>query len=214
MRFLNKFQFALVGFFLTISLSMQGFAEVDRSAVDRVKEWSKRDDDRSLAELRFATPLEFCAALNEIRRELGDSSALRALTYDQDVVLDRKGFAGYKCPRNLREIALWRQTSKNTDGVRTDFSGARETPVVATQPVEAYHPFDSAPSCLFCRMHEDGGDAYKPTTNYPSARTDSDWDWDYQPANRQWVCRGIQTGRYASPDRCAMDLKDDNRWPG
>ena len=88
------------------------------------------------------------------------------------------------------------------------------TPVVATQPVQAYDPSKNAPSCLFCRMHENNGDAYKPTTNYPSVRTDTDWDWDYQPANRQWVCRGIQTGRYASPDRCAMDLKDDNRWPG
>jgi len=42
----------------------------------------------------------------------------------------------------------------------------------------------------------------------------ADWDWDYQPGNGQWVCKGIQTERYASPDGCAMNLKDDNRWPG
>jgi len=56
--------------------------------------------------------------------------------------------------------------------------------------------------------------APSPSYKSPSSATDWDWDWDYQPANGQWVCRGIQTGRYASPDRCAMDLKDDNRWPG
>ena len=44
--------------------------------------------------------------------------------------------------------------------------------------------------------------------------TDYDWDWDYQPANGQWVCRGIQTGRYAELENCAYDLKDDDRWPG
>ena len=102
---------------------------------------------------------------------------------------------------------------------RTNYEGLFQgcylpAPVVATQPVEAYNPFDSAPSCLFCRMHEDGNDAYKPTTGYPSARTDSDWDWDYQPTNRQWVCRGIQTGQYAPASNCAYDVKDDNRWPG
>lgn len=44
--------------------------------------------------------------------------------------------------------------------------------------------------------------------------TDYDWDWDYQPANGQWVCRGIQTGQYAALSNCAYDIKDDNRWPG
>ena len=42
---------------------------------------------------------------------------------------------------------------------------------------------------------------------------DYDWDWDYQPGNRQWVCRGIQTGRYAELSKCAGDAKDDDRWP-
>ena len=49
-------------------------------------------------------------------------------------------------------------------------------------------------------------------TNNMSAQ-DSDWDWDYQPGNRQWVCRGIQTGRYAELSKCVWDAKDDDRWP-
>ena len=102
---------------------------------------------------------------------------------------------------------------------RVDYEGLFQgcylpTPVVATQPVEAYNPFDSAPSCLFCRLQENNGDGYRPTTSYPSARTDSDWDWDYQPGNGQWVCRGIQTGQYAALSNCAYDIKDDNRWLG
>ena len=102
---------------------------------------------------------------------------------------------------------------------RVDYEGLFQgcylpNPVATTQPVQAYDPSKNAPSCLYCRLHENDGDAYKPTTGYPSARTDYDWDWDYQPANGQWVCRGIQTGRYATADRCAMDIQDDNRWPG
>ena len=84
--------------------------------------------------------------------------------------------------------------------------------------------FNNAP-CIACGLSDRFGNdgesssppsysAPSPSYNSPSSATDWDWDWDYQPANRQWVCRGIQTGRYASPDRCAMDLKDDNRWPG
>tara|TARA_B100001093_G_scaffold198605_1_gene190893 strand:+ start:201 stop:542 length:342 start_codon:yes stop_codon:yes gene_type:complete len=46
------------------------------------------------------------------------------------------------------------------------------------------------------------------------ASSDSDWDWDYQPANNQWVCRGIQTGQYAELENCAYDEVDDDRWPG
>ena len=44
--------------------------------------------------------------------------------------------------------------------------------------------------------------------------TDYDWDWGYQPANFQWVCRGVQSGQYAAKERCAFDLKIDDRWPG
>ncbi|MDC0404047.1 hypothetical protein OAM26_03285 [Porticoccaceae bacterium] len=50
-----------------------------------------------------------------------------------------------------------------------------------------------------------GGGGYAPS--------DSDWDWDYQPSNGQWVCRGIQTGQYSQLANCALDIKDDNRWP-
>ena len=79
--------------------------------------------------------------------------------------------------------------------------------------------FNNAP-CIACGLSDQHNGVLPnysaPTPSYtnPDSRTDWDWDWDYQPANGQWVCRGIQTGRYASPDRCAMDLKDDNRWPG
>ena len=112
---------------------------------------------------------------------------------------------------------------------KTDYEGLFQgcylpTTVVATQPVQAYDPSKNAPACLFCRMQEKSGDAYKPTTsmpsysapapNYPSSQTDYDWDWDYQPANGQWACRGIQTGRYAQHSNCLYDAKDDDRWPG
>ena len=46
------------------------------------------------------------------------------------------------------------------------------------------------------------------------AETDRDWDWDYMPENRQWVCRGIQTGQFAEPHNCSFDLQNDDRWPG
>ena len=46
-----------------------------------------------------------------------------------------------------------------------------------------------------------------------SSNTDYDWDWDFQPGNNQWVCRGIQSGQYASLEKCAFDIQDDDRWP-
>lgn len=49
---------------------------------------------------------------------------------------------------------------------------------------------------------------------YGGSTTDYDWDWDYQPANGQWVCRGIQTGQYAELENCAYDMMNDDRWPG
>ena len=47
--------------------------------------------------------------------------------------------------------------------------------------------------------------------------SDSDWDWDAfydQYSNVQWRCRGIQTGQFSLNSNCALDSKDDNRWPG
>lgn len=46
-----------------------------------------------------------------------------------------------------------------------------------------------------------------------STGPDIDWDWDFQPGNNQWVCRGIQTGQYATLSKCTYDTKDDDRWP-
>ena len=46
-----------------------------------------------------------------------------------------------------------------------------------------------------------------------SQRQDYSWDWDYFRSNRQWRCRGIQTGRFAENWRCQYKLKDDDRWP-
>ena len=106
------------------------------------------------------------------------------------------------------------------------------SPAVVQAQVNAYQRaaratadgFKNAP-CIACGLSDRFGNeagetsspsypAPAPSYTAPSSVTDWDWDWDYQPGNGQWVCRGIQTGRYASPDRCAMDLKDDNRWPG
>ena len=42
---------------------------------------------------------------------------------------------------------------------------------------------------------------------------DEDWDWDYQPKNRRWVCRNIATGEYAELSNCKYDSKNDDRWP-
>lgn len=42
---------------------------------------------------------------------------------------------------------------------------------------------------------------------------DYDWDWDFQPGNQQWVCRGVQTGQYAEVANCRYDSKTDYRWP-
>ena len=47
----------------------------------------------------------------------------------------------------------------------------------------------------------------------PYTTSDFDWDWDYQPGNGQWVCRGIQTGQYADLGNCQFDVQDDDRWP-
>ena len=42
---------------------------------------------------------------------------------------------------------------------------------------------------------------------------DYDWDWDFQTSNGQFVCRGIQTGRYTALEKCQCYLMDDARWP-
>lgn len=109
---------------LSLTFSVSSSANADRSSVNFTKDWAMGGGDRSLAELRNVTAIDFCVAQNEIRCELGDSMALRALTYDQDVVLGRKGFRGYQCPRNIREMAFWERTSSNTDGVLNDLSEA------------------------------------------------------------------------------------------
>lgn len=109
---------------LSLTFSAKSFADADRSGVNFTKDWAKEGGFRSLAELRNVTAIDFCVAQNEIRCELGDSMALRALTYDQDIVLERKGFKGYQCPLNIREMAFWEQTSSNTDGVINNLSQA------------------------------------------------------------------------------------------
>ena len=58
------------------------------------------------------------------------------------------------------------------------------------------------------------GGGYGSSNRYYKPSKDYDWDWDYMPANGQWACRGIQTGRFAETYKCAYDIKDDNRWPG
>lgn len=49
--------------------------------------------------------------------------------------------------------------------------------------------------------------------NSRSNRKDTDWDWDYLKASREWRCRGIQTGQFANNYNCRNDRKDDDRWP-
>jgi hypothetical protein len=49
--------------------------------------------------------------------------------------------------------------------------------------------------------------------NSRSNRKDTDWDWDYLKASREWRCRGIQSGQFASNYNCRNDRKDDDRWP-
>ena len=44
-------------------------------------------------------------------------------------------------------------------------------------------------------------------------RKDTDWDWDYLKASREWRCRGIQSGQFANNYNCRNDRKDDDRWP-
>jgi len=44
-------------------------------------------------------------------------------------------------------------------------------------------------------------------------RKDTDWDWDYLKASREWRCRGIQSGQFANNYNCRNDHKDDDRWP-
>lgn len=51
-----------------------------------------------------------------------------------------------------------------------------------------------------------GASGYRPLS-------DREWDWDYQPGNAQWVCRGVQTGQYANLENCKHQVMDDNRWP-
>jgi hypothetical protein len=65
----------------------------------------------------------------------------------------------------------------------------------------------TAIAALLYAASQESGSANSYTAN------DYDWDWDYQPANGQWVCRGVQTGQYASLGNCAYDLKNDDRWP-
>jgi len=49
--------------------------------------------------------------------------------------------------------------------------------------------------------------------NSRSNRKDTDWDWDYLKASREWRCRGIQSGQFANNYNCRNDRKDDDRWP-
>ena len=46
-----------------------------------------------------------------------------------------------------------------------------------------------------------------------NSNIDTDWDWAYNPGNNQWVCRGIETGKYAELENCDEDTPDDDRWP-
>lgn len=44
------------------------------------------------------------------------------------------------------------------------------------------------------------------------APQDSGYAWDYQPGNRQWVCRNKANGQYARQENCAGQPLVDN-WP-
>jgi hypothetical protein len=57
--------------------------------------------------------------------------------------------------------------------------------------------------------------ATQPQNTQKSLSYDYDWDWDgFYNANGDWVwmCRGIQTGQFATPDNCRGDFKTDYRW--
>ena len=57
--------------------------------------------------------------------------------------------------------------------------------------------------------------ATQPQNTQRSLSNDYDWDWDgFYNANGDWVwmCRGIQTGQFATPDNCRGDFKTDYRW--
>jgi len=54
---------------------------------------------------------------------------------------------------------------------------------------------------------------YNSQPTFSGSNYDYDWAWDFQPGDGRWVCRGIQTGQYASKSNCANDFKNDSRWP-
>ncbi len=59
-----------------------------------------------------------------------------------------------------------------------------------------------------------GGGSGSVSTGY--ATYDYDWDWDqFYNQNYQlvWACRGMQTGQFASPAKCAYKTQTDFRWP-
>ncbi len=54
-----------------------------------------------------------------------------------------------------------------------------------------------------------GGDGSRgggPTGMYETPK------WDYQPGNRQWVCRNANNGQYLVHEKCGNQLQVDN-WP-
>jgi hypothetical protein len=62
-----------------------------------------------------------------------------------------------------------------------------------------------------------GGAAVGGGSGYASTNYDYDWEWDqYYNQNRLlvWSCRGVQTGQFAEPYRCASKLQTDWKWPG
>ena len=78
---------------------------------------------------------------------------------------------------------------------------------IADKKLRNQASFESGLEMYVCGQQ--GGTIYECQTT----GADTDWDWDYQPGNNQWACRGIQTGRYATLSKCAYDTKDDDRWP-
>ena len=61
-----------------------------------------------------------------------------------------------------------------------------------------------------------GGGGYYAPRFQPSA-VDVEWDWDQfrdQQGLFVWACRGVQTGQFATHDKCFGRLQTDFRWPG
>jgi hypothetical protein len=154
-----------------------------------------------------------CSSFSNCSNQIANNETICRCTWDDGTSL----FVG-----NMKGKDSWCGVGKDNDLSYLVVNGERtEQKVGVNWGDTALLIVGVAAAAALVNEAADSGGGYPSTSSNnqdddkPFSKTDFDWDWDgfWNSGSYVWMCRGIQTGRFASNDKCQYDFKDDDRWP-